>query len=107
MNKRKQKQLRRLLAAKRAEKQDQKCGQIELKNLQGQVWDLAVQSQQIANQLKTQAESLRLCNRFFLKEIKRLEKYLTADRIGDVVLSLLGGMIGGMFGVFMWILCIL
>ncbi|OOF58909.1 hypothetical protein [Rodentibacter myodis] len=107
MKKRKQKQMQRLLAAKQAEKCGQKCSQIELKNLQGQVWDLAIQSQQTVNQIKTHGETLRLCNRFFSKEIQRLEKRLTTDRIGDTLLNLLGGMIGGIVGVFMWILCIL
>ncbi|OOF38326.1 hypothetical protein BKK50_11820 [Rodentibacter rarus] len=107
MKKRKQKQIQRILAAKRTEKDAQKCGQIELKNLQGQVWDLAVQSQQTVSLAKTQSETIKLLNRFFLKEINRLEKHITADRIGDTLLNLLGGMLGGAFAVFMWILWIL
>ncbi|OOF38832.1 hypothetical protein BKK49_09010 [Rodentibacter rarus] len=107
MKKRKQKQIHRILAAKRTEEQAKKCGQIELKNLQGQVWDLAVQSQQTVSLAKTQSETIKLLNRFFLKEINRLEKHITTDRIGDTLLSLFVGMLGGVFAVFMWILWIL
>lgn len=103
MNKRKQKQIRRILAAKRAEK----CGQIDLKNLQAQVWDLAVQSQQTASWVKTQGETIRLLNRFHLREIGRLEKRTTSAHIGDTLLGLLGGMIGGLVGMFMWLLWVI
>ena len=100
MNKRKQKQIRQIMAAKCAEK----CGQIELKNLQAQVWDLAVQSQQTVSFIKTQGETIRLLNRFFSKEINRLENRLTTDRIGAILLGLIGGVIGTAIAVFMWIL---
>lgn len=103
MKKRKQKQLQRILAAKRAEK----CGQFEPKILQGQIWDLAVQLQQLESRHNTQSELIRLLNRFYSKEISRLEKHITTDRIGDILLALIGGMIGGVVGMFMWILCIL
>lgn len=103
MNKRKQKQIRRILAAKRAEK----CGQIDLKNLQAQVWDLAVQSQQTASWVKTQGETIRQLNRFHLREIGRLEKHITSAHIGDTLLGLLGGMIGGLVGMFMWLLWVI
>lgn len=102
MNKRKQKQIRRILAAKRVKK----CGQIDLKNLQAQVWDLAVQSQQTASWVKTQGETIRLLNRFHLREIGRLEKLITSAHIGDPLLgllALLGGMIGGLVGMFIWL----
>ena len=99
MNKRKQKQIRQIMAAKCAEK----CG-LELKNLQAQVWDLAVQSQQTVSFTKTQGETIRLLNRFFSKEINRLENRLTTDRIGSILLGLIGGVIGAALAVFMWIL---
>lgn len=107
MKKRKQKQINRILAAKRTENNAQKCGQVELKNLQGQVWDLAVQSQQTVSLAKTQSETIKLLNRFFLKEIKRLENRLTTDLIGEGLIGLVSGMIGGVIGVFMWVLWIL
>ncbi|NBH76364.1 hypothetical protein [Rodentibacter pneumotropicus] len=107
MNKRKQKQLRRIIAAKSLENNSQKGGQIELKNLQAQVWDLAVQSQQTVSLVKTQGETIKLLNRFFSKEINRLENRLTTDRIGTTLLGLIGGMVGGVIAVFMWILWIL
>lgn len=100
MNKRKQKQICQIMAAKRAEK----CG-LELKNLQAQVWDLAVQSQQTASWVKTQGETIRLLNRFHLREIGRLEKRITSAPIGDTLL--LGGMIGGLVGMFMWLLWVI
>ncbi|WP_018355815.1 hypothetical protein [Rodentibacter pneumotropicus] len=107
MKKRKQKQINRILTAKRTEEHAQKCGQIELKNLQGQVWDLAVQSQQTVSLVKTQGETIKLLNRFFSKEINRLENRLTTDRIGATLLGLIGGMVGGVIAVFMWILWII
>ena len=103
MNKRKQKQIRQIMAAKCAEK----CGQIELKNLQAQVWDLAVQSQQTASWVKTQGETIHLLNRFHLREIGRLAKRITSAHIGDTLLGLFGGMIGGLVGMFMWLLWVI
>ncbi|QPB43053.1 hypothetical protein [Rodentibacter haemolyticus] len=107
MNKRKQKQMRRLLAAKRTEKCGQNSLQIEMKKLRANVWDLAVQSQETANRLKSQGETLRLCNRFFVKEIANLENRITTDRIGDVLLAIIGGMIGGAIAMVTWILCLI
>ncbi|OOF79698.1 hypothetical protein [Rodentibacter caecimuris] len=107
MNKRKQKQLRRIIAAKSLENNSQKGGQIELKNLQAKVWDLAVQSQQTVSLVKTQGETIKLLNRFFSKEINRLENRLTTDRIGATLPGLIGGMVGGVIAVFMWILWII
>ncbi|CBY80375.1 hypothetical protein AO053_02250 [Haemophilus influenzae biotype aegyptius] len=101
MNKRKQKQLRRIMAAKRAEK----CGQIDLKNLQAQVWDLAVQSQQTASWVKTQGETHRLLYRYFSKEIARLEKRRTPELI---LLAMASGFLGGaVVGYVLWLLAIL
>ena len=93
MNKRKQKQIRQIMAAKRAEK----CGQIDLKNLQTQVWDLAVQSQQTASWVKTQGETNRLICRYFSKEIARLEKRKTLELTTLLAIAL--GFIGGVIGI--------
>ncbi|HHF7319059.1 hypothetical protein BV154_000620 [Haemophilus influenzae] len=97
MNKRKQKQIRRILAAKRVKK----CGQIDLKNLQAQVWDIAVQSQQTASWVKTQGETNRLICRYFSKEIARLEKRKTPE------LALLAIALGFICGALGYILCLL
>ena len=103
MNKRKQKQISRILAAKRAEK----CGQFDLKNLQAQVWDLAVQSQQTASWVKTQGETNRLICRYFSKEIERLEQHNTPGYFELILLAIAAGFIGGVVGLFSWLLAIL
>ena len=95
MNKRKQKQIRQIMAAKRAEK----CGQIDLKNLQAQVWDLAVQSQQTASWVKTQEESHRLIYRYFSKEIARLEKQNMPNHLELILLAIASGVIGSVISV--------
>ena len=48
MNKRKQKQIRQIMAAKRAEK----CGQIEVEKLKADVWTLSIHLQQTNRSLK-------------------------------------------------------
>ena len=103
MNKRKQKQIRKIMAAKRAEK----CGQIDLKNLQAQVWALSIHLQQTNRSLKIQNESRESINRYFVSAIKQLEGDIKRERISHVLLGLAGGMIGGIIGMFMWVLCIL
>ncbi|HHE9958745.1 hypothetical protein MY806_04735 [Haemophilus influenzae] len=103
MNKRKQKQIRRIMAAKRVKK----CGQIDLKNLQAQVWDLAVQSQQTASWVKTQEESHRLIYRYFSKEIARLEQRNMPGYFELILLAIAAGFIGGVVGLFSWLLAIL
>ncbi|HHE9474737.1 hypothetical protein MY738_06175 [Haemophilus influenzae] len=95
MNKRKQKQIIRILAAKRVKK----CGQIDLKNLQAQVWDLAVQSQQTASWVKTQEESHRLIYRYFSKEIARLEKQNMPNHLELILLAIASGVIGSVISV--------
>ncbi|WP_118805314.1 hypothetical protein [Haemophilus haemolyticus] len=95
MNKRKQKQIRRILAAKRAEK----CGQIDLKNLQAQVWDLAVQSQQTASWVKTQGDTHRLICRYFSKEIERLEQRNMPGYFELILLAIAAGVIGSVISV--------
>ena len=95
MNKRKQKQIRQIMAAKRAEK----CGQIDLKNLQAQVWDLAVQSQQTASWVKTQGETIRLICRYFSKEIERLEQRNMPGYFELILLAIAAGVIGSVISV--------
>ncbi|HHF0470884.1 TPA: hypothetical protein ACPHRP_001453 [Haemophilus influenzae] len=95
MNKRKQKQISRILAAKRVKK----CGQIDLKNLQAQVWDLAVQSQQTASWVKTQEESHRLICRYFSKEIERLEQRNMPGYFELILLAIAAGVIGSVISV--------
>ena len=103
MNKRKQKQIRRILAAKRAEK----CGQIEVEKLKADVWALSIHLQQTNRSLKIQNESKESINRYFVRAIKQLEDDITRERISHVLLGLVGGMVGGIIGMFMWVLCIL
>ncbi|BBF12450.1 hypothetical protein Q7610_05005 [Haemophilus influenzae] len=95
MNKRKQKQISRILAAKRVKK----CGQIDLKNLQAQVWDLAVQSQQTASWVKTQGETNRLICRYFSKEIERLEQRNMPGYFELILLAIAAGVIGSVISV--------
>ncbi|HHF5377753.1 hypothetical protein MY805_06865 [Haemophilus influenzae] len=94
MNKRKQKQIRRILVAKRVKK----CGQIDLKNLQAQVWDLAVQSQQTASWVKTQGETNRLICRYFSKEIARLEQRNMPSYFELILCAITAGFISGVVG---------
>lgn len=103
MNKRKQKQLRRILTAKRAEK----CGQFEVEKLKADVWALSIHLQQTNRSLKIQSESRETLNLYFVRAIKRLEDDITRERLSHVLLGLVGGMIGGIIGMFMWVLCIL
>ncbi len=103
MNKRKRKQISRILAAKRAEK----CGQIEVEKLKADVWALSIHLQQTNRSLKIQNESKESINRYFVRAIKQLEDDITRERISHVLLGLASGMIGGIIGMFMWVLCIL
>lgn len=103
MNKRKQKQINRILAAKRAEK----CGQIEVEKLKADVWALSIHLQQTNRSLKIQNESRESINRYFVSAIKQLEDDIKRERISHVLLGLASGMIGGIIGMFMFILCIL
>ena len=103
MNKRKQKQIRQILASKRAEK----CGQFEVEKLKADVWALSINLQQTNRSLKIQNESSESINRYFVRAIKQLEDDITRKRISHVLLGLAGGMVGGIIGVFIWVLCIL
>lgn len=103
MNKRKQKQIRKIMAAKRAEK----CGQIEVEKLKADVWALSIHLQQTNRSLKIQNESKEYINRYFVRAIKQLEDDITRERISHVLLGLASGMVGGIIGMFMFILCIL
>jgi hypothetical protein len=103
MNKRKRKQISRILAAKRAEK----CGQIEVEKLKADVWALSIHLQQTNRSLKIQNESKESINRYFVRAIKQLEDDITRERISHVLLGLASGMIGGIIGMFIWVLCII
>lgn len=103
MNKRKQKQIRQIMAAKRAEK----CGQFEVEKLKADVWALLIHLQQTNRSLKIQKESRESINRYFVRTIKQLEDDVKRERISHVLLGLVSGMIGGIIGMFMWVLCIL
>ena len=103
MKKRKQKQISRILAAKRAEK----CGQIEVEKLKADVWALSIHLQQTNRSLKIQKESRESINRYFVRAIKQLEDDIKRERISHVLLGLASGAVGGIIGMFMWVLCIL
>lgn len=103
MNKRKQKQISRILAAKRAEK----YGQFEVEKLKADVWALSIYLQQTNRSLKIQNESRESINRYFVSAIKQLEDDIKRERISHVLLGLASGMIGGIIGMFMFILCVL
>ena len=103
MNKRKQKQISRILAAKRAEK----CGQIEVEKLKADVWALSIHLQQTNRSLKIKNESSESINRYFVRAIKQLEDDIKRERISLVLLGLASGAVGGIIGMFMWVLCIL
>lgn len=103
MNKRKQKQIRQIMAAKRAEK----CGQIEVEKLKADIWALSIYLQQTNRSLKIQKESRESINRYFVRAIKQLEDDVKSERISHVLLGLVSGMIGGIIGMFMWVLCII
>ena len=103
MNKRKQKQIRQIMAAKRAEK----CGQFEVEKLKADVWALSIHLQQTNRSLKIKNESNESINRYFVRAIKQLEDDITRERISHVLLGLASGRIGGIIGMFMWVLCIL
>lgn len=103
MNKRKQKQIRQIMAAKRAEK----CGQIEVEKLKADVWALSIHLQQTNRSLKIQNESKESINRYFVRAIKQLEDDIKRERISHVLLGLASGAVGGIIGMFMWVLCIL
>lgn len=103
MNKRKQKQIRRIMAAKWAKK----CGQFEVEKLKADVWALSIHLQQTNRSLKIQNESRESINRYFVHTIKQLEDDITRERISHVLLGLVGGMVGGIIGMFMFVLCVL
>ncbi len=102
MNKRKRKQIRQIMAAKRAEK----CGQIEVEKLKADVWALSIHLQQTNRSLKIKNESSESINRYFVRAIKQFEDDITRERISHVLLGLASGMVGGFIGMFMFILCI-
>ena len=99
MNKRKQKQISRILAAKRAEK----CGQINAE-LQETVGYLEGRVHLLRPQLSINGINLKA---YVLEQVINIKHQIVTERFGNVLLGLASGMIGGIIGMFMWVLCIL
>ena len=99
MNKRKQKQIRRILAAKRTEK----CGQINAE-LQETIEDLEKRVHLLRAKLSIQRINLKA---YVLEQAINIKRQIVTERFGNVLLGLASGMIGGIIGMFMWVLCIL
>lgn len=99
MNKRKQKQIRRILAAKREEK----CGQINAE-LQETVGYLEGRVHLLRAQLSINSINLKA---YVLEQVINIKHQIVTERFGNVLLGLASGMIGGIIGMFMWVLCIL
>ncbi|MDU7946739.1 MAG: hypothetical protein E7J27_11480, partial [Haemophilus parainfluenzae] len=57
--------------------------------------------------LKIKNESSESINRYFVRAIKQLEDDIKRERISHVLLGLASGAVGGIIGMFMWVLCIL
>lgn len=101
MNKRKQKQISRILAAKRAEK----CGQINAE-LQETVGYLEGRVHLLRAQLSIHGENAINLKAYVLEQAINIKRQIVTERFGNVLLGLAGGMIGGVIGMFMWVLCI-
>ncbi len=99
MNKRKRKQISRILAAKRAEK----CGQINAE-LQETIEYLEDRVHLLRGQLSIHDINLKA---YVLEQVINIKRQIVTERFGNVLLGLAGGMIGGIIGMFMWVLCIL
>lgn len=99
MNKRKQKQIRQIMAAKRAEK----CGQINAE-LQETVGYLEGRVHLLRAQLSINSINLKA---YVLEQVINIKHQIVTERFGNVLLGLASGMIGGIIGMFMWVLCIL
>lgn len=99
MNKRKQKQIRRILAAKRAEK----CGQINAE-LQETVGYLEGRVHLLRAQLSINGINLKA---YVLEQVINIKHQIVTERFGNVLLGLASGMIGGIIGMFMFVLCVL
>ena len=102
MNKRKQKQLRRIMAAKRTEK----CGQINAE-LQETVEYLKERVHLLRAQLSIHGENAINLKAYVLEQAINIKRQIVTERFGNVLLGLAGGMIGGIIVMFMWVLCIL
>ena len=99
MNKRKQKQIRRILAAKRAEK----CGQINAE-LQETVGYLEGRVHLLRAQLSINGINLKA---YVLEQVINIKRQIVIERCGEIFLGLASGMVGGIIGMFMWVLFIL
>ena len=102
MNKRKQKQLRRIMAEKRTEK----CGQINAE-LQETIEYLEERVHLLRTQLSIHGENAINLKAYVLEQGINIKRQIVTERFGNVLLGLAGGMIGGIIGMFMWVLCIL
>lgn len=98
MNKRKQKQIRKIMAAKRAEK----CGQINAE-LQETIEYLEECVHLLRAQLSIHGINLKA---YVLEQAINIKRQIVTERFGNVLLGLASGMIGGIIGMFMWVLCI-
>ena len=99
MNKRKQKQISRILAAKRAEK----CGQINVE-LQETIEYLEECVHLLRAQLSIHGINLKA---YVLEQVINIKRQIITERFSDILLGLAGGIVGGIIGMFMWVLCIL
>lgn len=99
MNKRKQKQIRQIMAAKRAEK----CGQINAE-LQETVGYLEGRVHLLRAQLSINSINLKA---YVLEQVINIKHQIVTERFGNVLLGLASGMIGGIIGMFMFVLCVL
>ena len=101
MNKRKQKQISRILAAKRAEK----CGQINVE-LQETIEYLEERVHLLRAQLSIHGENAINLKAYVLEQVINIKRQIVIERCGEIFLGLASGMVGGIIGMFMFILCI-
>lgn len=102
MNKRKQKQIRQIMAAKRAEK----CGQINAE-LQENIFYLGENVHLLRAQLSINGENAIYLKAYVLEQVSNIKRQIVTERFGNVLLGLASGMIGGIIGMFMFVLCVL
>ena len=101
MNKRKQKQIRQIMAAKRAD-----CGQINAE-LQETIEYLEERVHLLRAQLSIHGENAINLKAYVLEQVINIKRQIVIERCGEIFLGLASGMIGGIIGMFMWVLCIL
>ena len=57
-------------------------------------------------QLSIQGENAINLKAYVLEQAINIKRQIVIERFGNVLLGLAGGMIGGVIGMFMWVLCI-